>query len=51
MVGDSVGDIEAGENVGCRTILLAGSGYIKKQTVSPDFSAKNISDMIKFIEK
>lgn len=48
MVGDSIEDIEAGKKAGCKTIF-SGNSIKKKQGISPDFLAKNISDIVKII--
>ena len=53
-IGDSQSDIEAGRNIGCRTILvLSGKTKDKKETtdwpVKPDFVAKDLAEAVKEI--
>ncbi|MHB8512030.1 MAG: D-glycero-alpha-D-manno-heptose-1,7-bisphosphate 7-phosphatase [Actinomycetota bacterium] len=43
MVGDRWRDIEAGQNAGCRTILVASYGDAEKP-MTPDFRADSLTD-------
>ncbi|MCK5022705.1 MAG: HAD-IIIA family hydrolase [Candidatus Aenigmarchaeota archaeon] len=53
MVGDRTADIKAGENAGCKTILLktGKAGKDKKYNVKPDFVCKNLHEAAKLIIK
>ncbi len=51
MVGDDDRDIEAGQNAGCRTILLEnrGSSLVKRGKSKPDFQAVNLKEAANLI--
>lgn len=50
MIGDSISDIEAGKNAGCKAILLNNIDFAEKHKIKPDFLIKNISEIIKIIK-
>lgn len=55
VIGDKVSDIQAGKNIGAKTILvLTGLGrrekkILKKENVRPDFIAANLLSAVKYI--
>jgi D,D-heptose 1,7-bisphosphate phosphatase len=56
MVGDGIVDIQAGKNVGCRTILIASDKidlqeFLTKANVQPDFIAKDIYEASNYLSK
>lgn len=53
LIGDRTSDIKAGENAGCKTILVK-TGYGGKDSlylVKPDFEAKNLKEATEIIIK
>jgi histidinol-phosphate phosphatase family protein len=53
LIGDRTSDIKAGENAGCKTILVK-TGYGGKDSlylVKPDFEAENLKEAIEIIIK
>jgi histidinol-phosphate phosphatase family protein len=48
MVGDSITDIELGNNIGCKTILISRA-LSNDEMVCPDFKVKNIADILDII--
>jgi D,D-heptose 1,7-bisphosphate phosphatase len=53
MVGDSTGDIKAGSDAGCKTVLVmtGNAGSDKKYDIRPDYVCKNLLDASKIIIK
>ncbi len=51
MVGDMALDIEVGQAVGCKTILITGGDKIGKITVKPDQMTSNLAEAIDWILK
>ena len=52
VIGDRKSDFEMGRNAGCRTIhVLTGDGNNSKNSVKPDYFAKDLLDAAKWILK
>lgn len=51
MVGDSWRDIEAGQAVGCRTILVRNEVDNRGKKIEPDFTAENLLEAAHIIER
>ncbi|MDI6778002.1 MAG: HAD family hydrolase [Patescibacteria group bacterium] len=51
MIGDTWKDIQAGQAVGCRTILVRNEIDNRGKTINPDFSAENLLEATHIIER
>ena len=51
MIGDTWKDIEAGQSAGCRTILVRNEIDNAGKTINPDFTAENLLEAAKIIER
>lgn len=51
MVGDTWKDIKAGQAAGCRTILIRNEIDNAGKTIKPDFTAENLLEAAKIIER
>ena len=53
-IGNSVRDVEAGRQAGCRTILIDNSSHSKSRlyaALNPDYRAVNIKEVVNIIKK